>query len=185
MSELDQILAEIESSAATRAERRQWQPGRQGQIDIRIAANGDWYHEGRRFERDSLVKLFAGIVRREPEGYFLVTPVEKLAIEVEDAPFLATLVEPVEDSGETAIVFTTNIGERVVLNEQNGIRIEFDADTEEPRPYLQLQDGLEALISRSAFFDLVNLARERPGDDGNCLVINSMGHEFELGNSDE
>ena len=185
MPELDQILAEIESAAATRERRRQWQPQQSGRIDIRISANGDWYHEGRRFQRDSMVRLFAGILRRERDTYYLVTPVEKLAIEVEDAPFIATLVEAVDDGELPAIMFTTNIGDRIVLSDENGLRIEFDPETDEPRPYLALHDGLEALISRSAFYDLLNLAEERQGAHGNRLVVTSMGRDFELGSSDE
>ena len=185
MPELEQILAEIETAAATRAVRRQWQPRQSGRIDIRIAANGDWYHEGRRFQRDAMVRLFAGILRRERDSYYLVTPVEKLAIEVEDAPFVATLVERIDDGDSPAIVFTTNIGERIPLSADNSLRIDIDPETGEPRPYLQLHDGLEALISRSAFYDLLNMAEERTSATGNCLVVTSMGLDFELGSSDE
>ena len=185
MSELDKILADIHSGAATRATRRQWQPPHQGKIDIRIAANGDWYHEGRRFRRESMVKLFAGILRREDDAYYLVTPVEKLAIQVEDAPFIANLVERIEDSDGPAIVFTTNIGERVVLDGEHGLRIDIDADTGAPRPYLQLHDGLEALISRSAFYDLLTMADEKQRAGGSYLAVTSLGQEFELGNIDE
>ena len=182
MSELDQILSDIQSVAVTQALRRQWQPAQLGEIDIRIAANGDWYHEGRRFQRAAMVKLFAGILRREDDAYYLVTPAEKLAIQVEDAPFIATLVENIEDGDSPAIVFTTNIGERIVLDHDHGLRIDVDADTGTPRPYLQLHDGLEALISRSAFYDLLNMAFEKDSDAGACLAVVSMGQEFELGN---
>jgi uncharacterized protein len=181
MSELDQILSDIQSVAATKALRRQWQPAQRGEIDIRIAANGDWYHEGRRFQRAAMVKLFAGILRREDDSYYLVTPVEKLAIQVEDAPFIATLVETIANGDGQAIVFTTNIGERIVLDDEHGLRIDIDAATGTPRPYLQLHDGLEALISRSAFYDLLNMAFEKESDAGTCLAVVSMGQEFELG----
>ena len=106
MPELDQILADINAGEASNAARRDWDPPCQGGIDIRIAADGSWFHQQRRFQRDSLVKLFAGILRREDEEYFLVTPTEKLRIEVEDAPFIATLVESIEENGQQAIVFT-------------------------------------------------------------------------------
>ena len=185
MSELEQILADIESGEATQALRRQWNPERQGEIDIRIAANGDWFHEGRRFKRQALVKLFGGILRREGEAHFLVTPAEKLRIEVEDAAFVAGLVEQVDDNGTPAIVFTTNIGERVVVDDAHPLRIDIDAQNGQPRPYLQLRDGLEALISRSAFYDLLNLAREQQIDGKTCLVVSSRGNEFELGSIDD
>ena len=153
MSELEQILADIESSTATQATRRSWNPGYQGEIDIRIAADGTWFHQGRRFQRDSMVRLFAGILRREEDAYFLVTPAEKLRIQVEDAPFVATLVESIENKGQPAIVFTTNIGEKIVVDHEHPIRVDIDATTNQPRPYVHLREGLDALISRSAFYD--------------------------------
>jgi hypothetical protein len=185
MPELEQILADIKASETSIAARRDWNPSHQGEIDIRIAADGSWYHQGRRFQRDSLVKLFAGILRREQDDYFLVTPAEKLRIEVEDAPFVATLVEQIEDKGQQALVFTTNIGERVVVDSDHPIRVEIDTKSGEPRPYVHLHDGLEALISRHAFFDLANLAEERERDGSRYLCVTSLDQSFELGSTDE
>jgi len=185
MPELEQILADMESVEATQAVRRRWNPKQRGEIDIRIAADGSWHHEGRPFQRASMVRLFAGILRREGDAYFLVTPVEKLRIQVEDAPFVATLVEQVDDGGSPAIVFTTNIGERFLLDADHALRIEIDAQTRQPRPYIYLRDGLEALIGRSAFYDLLNLADEKQRDGRACLAVTSRGQEFELGSIDE
>ena len=185
MSELEQILDAVKSSRANREARRRWNPARQGEIDIRIAADGSWYHEGRRFQRDSLVKLFAGILRREKQEYFLVTPAEKLRIQVEDAPFIAGLVERVESGGRQAIVFTTNLGERIPVDGEHPIRVEIDAETGQPRPYLQMHDGLEALISRGAFFELANLGEEKLRDGSRYLCVSSLGETFELGIIDE
>ena len=185
MSNIEQILADIEAGEATQAMRRRWNPERQGEIDIRIAANGDWYHEGRRFERAALVKLFAGILRREQDSYFLVTPAEKLRVEVDDAPFVATLVEQIDSDDGPAIVFTTNTDERIVLDNDHALRIETDAQSGQPRPYVHLRDGLEALISRSAFYDLLNLAYETRRDGGAYLTLSSRGREFELGSIDD
>ena len=185
MPELEQILADIKASESSIAARRDWNPDYQGEIDIRIAADGSWYHQGRPFRRDSLVRLFAGILRREQDDYFLVTPTEKLRIVVEDAPFVATLVEQVEDKGQQAILFTTNIGGRVLVDSEHPIRVEFDAASGQPRPYVHLHAGLEALISRRAFFDLANLAEERTRDGSNYLCVTSLGQTFELGKSDE
>lgn len=185
MSELKQILAEIETGVASRTAKRDWDPDHQAEIDIRIAADGSWYHQGRKFQRDSLVKLFAGILRREGDKYFLVTPSEKLGIVVEDAPFVATLVEQIEDKGRQAIVFTTNTGERIAVDQDHGIRIDIDADTQQPRPYLQMYAGLEALISRSAFYDLINLADECQRDGIGYLTVTSLGASYNLGKTDE
>ena len=185
MSELDEILADIKAGDATSAARRHWNPQCRSEIDIRIAADGSWFHQQRRFQRDAMVKLFASILRREDEEYFLVTPAEKLRIVVEDAPFVATLVERVEDNGQQAIVFTTNLGERVVVDQEHAIRINIDADTNAPRPYVHVREGLDALISRSAFYDLLNLAQENERDGVGYLSVTSQGEEFELGSSDE
>ncbi len=185
MSEFDSILADIKAGEAINSARRDWNPHYQGEIDIRIAADGSWFHQQRRFQRDSLVKLFAGILRREDEEYFLVTPAEKLRIEVEDAPFIATLVENIEADGQQAIVFTTNLGERIVADHEHAIRVEIDADSNAPRPYVHVRDGLDALISRSAFYDLLNLAQENERDGAGYLSVTSMGEEFELGSTDE
>jgi len=185
MSDFEQIVADIESSEAASAAKRQWNPAREGRIDIRIAADGDWYHEGRRFQRDALVRLFASVLRREGDDYFLVTPAEKLRIEVEDAPFVANLVETVETGAEPAIVFTTNLGERILLDREHPLRIDTDPQTGQPRPYVQMHGGLEALIGRNAFFDLINLAEECQRDGKTCLAVRSLGQLFELGSIDE
>ena len=185
MNELTRILAEIETAAADAEARQSWRPAQQGDIDIRIAADGNWYHEGQPFKRASLVRLFAGVLRREADDYYLVTPAEKLRIEVDDAPFTANLVERIDEDGRTAIVFTTNLGERIVVDREHPLRVEFDAVSGEPRPYVLLRDGLEALIGRSAFYDLVNLAEARERDGATWLYVTSLGHEFELGRCDE
>ena len=185
MSQLDQILANIKSGEAARTARRDWNPGYQGEIDIRIAADGNWFHQGRPFRRDSMVKLFAGILRREGDDYFLVTPAEKLRIQVDDAPFVANLVECIEEKGQQAIVFTTNTGEQIVVDRNHPVRVDIDTHTNQPRPYVHIREGLDALISRSAFFDLLNLAHETERDGDAYLSISSMGKEFELGRTDE
>ena len=185
MSELKQILADIEAVEATSEARRAWNPARKGEIDIRIAADGNWYHEGRPFQRESLVRLFASVLRREPDGYFLVTPAEKLRIEVEDAPFVANLVERIDAAGRQAIVFTTNTGSRIVVDRDHALRVEIDAASGEPRPYVQMHDGLEALIGRGAFFELANYAEEKERDGMRFLCVTSLGESFELGRCDD
>ncbi len=185
MSELDNLLADIASSEASSRARLDWNPARSGEIDIRIDVDGNWHHEGRVFKRDALVRLFAGVLRREGDAYFLVTPAEKLRIRVDDAPFVANLVEVIEDRGRSAIVFTTNIGERVAADDSHPIRVEIDADNGQPRPYVHLRNGLEALIGRRAFYDLLCLADERERDGAHYLYVTSLDCEFELGRSDD
>jgi hypothetical protein len=185
MPEIEQILADIEAAEANSEARRAWDPARIGDIDIRIAADGAWYHEGRRFQRQSLVRLFAGLLRREGDEYFLVTPAEKLRIRVDDAPFVAGMVERIDDGGEAAIVFTTNIGTRIVVDAQHPLRVDIDEHSGEPRPYVGMHDGLEALIGRGAFFELANLAEERQHDGARVLFVSSRGARFALGRCDD
>jgi hypothetical protein len=185
MSEFERILADIEAVEASSEAKRAWNPAREGEIDIRIAADGSWYHQGRRFQRESLVRLFASVLRREAGGYFLVTPTEKLRIEVEDAPLVANLVERVDADGRQAIVFTTNIGTRVVVDRDHPLRVEIDATSGEPRPYVQMHDGLEALIGRGAFFELASFAEEVERDGARILSVTSLGETFDLGRCDE
>ncbi len=184
MSELDQLLNEIEQAESASQKSKNWHPEHKGSIDIRIAVDGSWYHEGRVFQRPALVKLFASVLRKEKRGYYLVTPVEKLAIQVDDAPFVATMLESIVDKGQQALVFTTNLDERVVADHRHPIRVEIDPVSNEPRPYILVRDQLEALIGRSAFYDLLILARQSEHDGNHFLTISSMGTEFVLGCTD-
>lgn len=181
MSDLEQIVTDLEKAESISAQRRGWNPSHVGEIDIRIATDGNWYHEGRPFQRKALVKLFAGILQKQNDDYFLVTPVEKLRIKVDDAPFVATLVETVEQDGKSAIVFTTNLDDRIILDNDHPIRIVSDPETQAPRPYVHFRDGIEALIGRNAFYALVCLAEARQHGDETCFSVNSLGHDFDLG----
>ena len=152
-----------------------WHPSRQGRIDIRISRDGTWYHEGRAFTRPALVRLFATVLRREGDSYFLVTPQEKLAIEVEDAPFLAIDFETrVADSGRE-IGFRTNTDDVVFAGPGHPVWIEQEANG--PRPYVHVRGGLNALIGRSIYYPLMALAEESDGH----LWLHSRGARFDLG----
>jgi hypothetical protein len=149
-----------------------WNPPHCGEIDIRIATDGAWYHEGGRIGREALVRLFSTILRKDPDGIYLVTPVEKLRITVEDAPFVAVRV----DRAGGALRFTTNVGDEVLAGPENPIRVETAPDGE-PRPYVHVRRGLEALIARPVFYELVEGAEERDGR----LGVTSNGAWFDLG----
>lgn len=154
-----------------------WNPTHCGAIDIRIARNGLWFHEGSPIGREALVRLFSTILRRDPEGYVLVTPVEKLSIVVEDAPFVAVAVER---RGE-ALAFTTNVGDVVEAGPDNPIRVEMDPLSGEPRPYVHVRRGLEALIARPVFYELAEMADERPTAEGPMMGVTSLGTWFAIG----
>ena len=152
-----------------------WQPERVGSIDIRIAADGTWYHEGQPIRRQALVKLFATVLRHDPDGYCLVTPAEKLLIEVEDVPFLAVNMEVKGQGQDAEALFTTNVDDHVVADTDHPLRVAEAAG--EPRPYVMVRDGLEALINRPVFYRLV----EQAVQEGTELVIYSRGERFPLG----
>ena len=177
MSSVDDLFETLESLQAGKKlpPVHQWQPERSGRIDIRIAADGTWYHEGTPFARQALVELFATVLRRDPDGYYLVTPAEKLAIEVEDAPFVAVGMEVKGQGREADLLFTTNVGDHVVADADHPLRVE-ELDGE-PRPYLRVRDGLDALINRPVFYRLV----EHAVQEGDELAVYSRGVRFPLG----
>jgi hypothetical protein len=154
-----------------------WNPAHCGEIDIVIKKNGLWFHEGTPIGREALVRLFSTVLRKDPDGFHLVTPVEKMRITVEDAPFIAVRVDR---EGEV-LRFTTNVGDEVEAGPDNAIRVEMDAATGEPRPYLHVRRGLEALIARPVFYELVEMASERDTDEGRRFCVASNGAWFPVG----
>jgi hypothetical protein len=154
-----------------------WNPASCGAIDIVIRRDGVWLHEGSPIGRKELVRLFSTVLRKDPDGYWLVTPVEKLRIEVEDAPFRAVRV----DRRDGALVFTTDVGDEVAAGPDDPLRVETDPVTGEPHPYVHVRRGLEARIERPVFYELVELAEERDGGDGPQLGVTSNGAFFPLG----
>jgi len=134
-----------------------WDPPFCGDIDIRIARDGTWFYLGTPIGRIELVKLFGSILKREGDEIFLVTPVEKVRIKVDDAPFVAVDVEAAGAGEAQGLTFTTNLGETVVAGPDHPIRVVRDGETGEPSPYVLVRDGLEALIDRKSFFRLVEL----------------------------
>ncbi|MCY3841373.1 MAG: DUF1285 domain-containing protein [Gammaproteobacteria bacterium] len=154
-----------------------WNPSREGEIDIRIAANGNWYHEGGLIRRFAIAKLFSTILRVEDGHHYLVTPVEKLKIRVDDAPFVATDMETDGEGRQRRILFTTNVGDVVLADSEHPIVVE-DHDGE-PRPYVAVRRDLRALIARSVFYRLADLASETPQGE---FAVWSSGRRFVLGN---
>jgi hypothetical protein len=153
-----------------------WNPAHCGEIDIVIKKDGRWLHEGAPINREALVRLFSTVLRKDPDGFHLVTPVEKMRITVEDAPFIATRVDR---EGE-ALRFLTNVGDEVEAGPDNPIRVDVGQDGE-PRPYVHVRRGLEALIARSVFYELVEMAEERDAPDGRTLGVASNGAWFPVG----
>jgi hypothetical protein len=176
---LDGVIAAAKSQAPGRGlpPVHLWHPEHCGEIDIVIRKDGVWFHEGAPIGREALVRLFSTVLRKDPDGIHLVTPVEKMKITVEDAPFVAIRVDR---EGDT-LKFLTNVEDEVEAGPENGIRVEMDAETGEPRPYLHVRRGLEALISRPVFYELVEMAEERDTPDGPTLGVASNGAWFPIG----
>jgi hypothetical protein len=185
MNNIEHLITAMTDSEATRLQRQAWQPSQVGEINIRIAADGRWYHDEREFKRQNLVKLFSGLLRLEDNHYFLVTPAEKLRIEVEDCPFVASLVEIEDYQDQSVLIFTLNTGEVVIADDAHPLVVETRGADEQPYPRIKVRDNLYALINRSAFFDLLMAAKEFSIDGKHYLQIGSRGNTFNLGCTDE
>lgn len=160
----DLATLSIAEVAKLAAERRlppvdSWNPSHCGDSAMRIARDGTWYHEGSPIGRAAMVRLFATILRREPDGgYVLVTPAEKLSIAVEDAPFVAVELKSEGEGRARRLAFRLNTDEPVVAGPGNPLRFEMRSDG--PHPYLAVRKGLDALIARPVYYELANLALE-------------------------
>jgi len=157
-----------------------WNPPFCGDIDMHILRNGKWTYMGSEIKRPAMIKLFSNIIRLDDDGhYYLVTPVEKVRIKVDDVPFVAVSMNKTEDEGINCLSFTTNVQDEVTLSKENPIEIIID-DNDEPSPYITVRKNLKALISRSVYYDLINMAEEEMIDDKKFLVIKSNNTSFKL-----
>ena len=138
-----------------------WDPPNCGDIGMKITRDGVWYYQGSPIGRKKLMRLFSTILRRDEDGmHYLVTPVEKVPVEVEDAPFLAVEMEA-EGEGEAQILyFRTNVDDIVRAGAAHPLRFEIDTESGEPAPYIHIRGRLEALINRAVFYDMVELGCE-------------------------
>lgn len=150
-----------------------WHPDHCGDIDIVIQRDGIWMHEGSPIGRPELVRLFSTILRKDADGYVLVTPGEKLSITVEDLPFRAVAVE----IGADRLTFTTDVGDEVEAGPEHAIVVETDPETGEPAPRVHVRADLWARIARSVFYELVEAAEVEDGQ----WVVRAQGQAFALG----
>ncbi|MGM0526450.1 MAG: DUF1285 domain-containing protein [Pseudomonadota bacterium] len=172
---LNRLFKQLESHSHAPTE--QWDPPYCGEIPLRIKSNGDWEYQGSKIERPRLVKLFASVLVKEQQDYYLVTPAEKVKITVDDAPFVITGWEQVEAEGEQAVQVITNIGESYVLSEQTPL-IVIDG-----LPYVRLLRGMTAKVHRNVYYQWAEMAE--PGSDkaDKEFVIHSAGQAFSLGHA--
>ncbi|MFA7433320.1 MAG: DUF1285 domain-containing protein [Gemmobacter sp.] len=155
-----------------------WNPPFCGDLDMRIARDGTWFYLGTPIGRAGLVRLFSSILKREGDSYFLVTPVEKVGITVDDAPFVAVDFETEGEGTAQAISFTTHVGDTVNAGPEHPIRVERDAQTGEPAPYVMVRAGLEALIDRKSFYRLMEIGAHAPHEGRDWFGLWSGGTFF-------
>lgn len=177
---IDQLFADIQ--AQTEGNRLppvdKWHPPLSGDIDIVIEKSGAWLHEGDLIARPALVRLFASILRREGDEYFLVTPVEKWRIQVRDAPLLVTTVDAIRREGQQALLFSTATGDQVIAGPNHPLQVTHDRESGEPSPYLMVRAGLQGRLQRNVFYQLAAIA-EQADPDGPYGVW-SLGEFFAL-----
>lgn len=155
-----------------------WDPPYCGEIDIRIAQDGTWFHEGSPIGRIPLVRLFASILRREEGRYFLVTPVEKVGIIVEDVPFIAVDFTVSAPGDAQCVCFSSALGDTVVAGTKAPLRVEIDPKTLTPRPYVMMRAGLEARIDRKSFYRLIEYCSFQDIDGESWFGLRSSGAFF-------
>jgi len=154
-----------------------------GDIDMRIARDGTWFYHGSPIGRKPLMKLFASVLKRDSAGdFWLETPAEKCRVRVDDAPFVAVEMSATGSGRKQVLEFRTNVDEIVTAGHHHPLRVEVDEKTGEPSPYIYVRDGLEALIARAVFYDLVALGAEDRDEGGRMRFgVWSDGAFFPLG----
>jgi len=157
-----------------------WNPPFCGDLDMRIASDGTWFYLGTPIGRKPLVKLFSSILRKDGKKYFLVTPVEKVGITVDDAPFVA-IDFTVSGQGKNQILtFTTHVDDTVIASTENPLRVEIDPVTKAPSPYILVRNNLEAKIDRKSFYRLVDICTDHEVDGTDWFGLWSSSHFFPI-----
>jgi hypothetical protein len=154
-----------------------WNPPYCGDLEMRIAADGTWFYQKTPIGRIALVKLFASVLKIEDGKHYLVTPVEKCGIAVDDAPFVAVEMQRIQDGDVQTLVFRTNVDDIVTCGPEHALRFEPEAGTGGLKPYLHVRRGLWALVNRPLFYDLVELGEERDVDGARMFGVRSQ-HTF-------
>jgi uncharacterized protein len=162
-----------------------WNPPFCGDLDMRIAADGTWYYLKTPIGRPALVRLFASVLKREGDKYFLVTPVEKCGIRVDDVPFLAVELNVEQLPSGQALNFRTNVDDWVACGPDHALRFEPETGTGGLKPYLHIRRDLWARVTRALFFDLVELGEEREIDGRAMFGVTSLGTFYPMAPAEE
>lgn len=164
---MQSLLKAARSSGAGLPPVERWHPEYCGEMDMVIRRDGSWWHEGKRITRQPLSRLFSTILRKDDDGvHYLVTPVEKIAIKVELAPFVAVRVDATGEGEAQSLIFTTNFDDLVEAGPDHPIDVRIDPVTGEPTPLVRIRGRLDALMSRPVFYELAELAVEHEGVTG-------------------
>ena len=161
-----------------------WNPPFCGDLDMRIASDGTWFYLKTPIGRPALVKLFASVLKREGDRYYLVTPVEKCGIVVDDAPFMAVELKVEHGERGQVLTFRTNVEDWVACGSDHALRFEPEAETGGLKPYLHVRRDLWAKVTRSLFFDLVELGEEREIGSQRMFGVASAGEFFSMAPAD-
>jgi hypothetical protein len=161
-----------------------WNPPFCGNIDMKIAADGTWFYQKTPIGRPALVKLFASILKREDDNYFLVTPVEKVGIRVDDAPFMAVEMQTEQDARGRLLRFRTNVDDWVACGPDHPLRFDPEPATGGLKPYLHVRHDLWAKVTRTLFLDLVQLGEERELAGEQMFGVSSGGMFFAMAPAD-
>ena len=132
-----------------------WNPEREGEIDIVINSSGEWLYQGAKMERLSVVQLLSTILRKEGDEYFLVSPAEKLKLQVDDAPFSVVMMDVEGEGVEQSLHFSTQVGDCFTLSPEHALRVSYN-EKGEPSPYVHVRSGLEAKLSRTVYYELID-----------------------------
>ncbi len=159
----------------------QWHPERCGDLDMEIKADGTWFYRGTPISREPMVRLFSTILRKDADGgTYLVTPVEKLRIRIEDAPFIAVEVSVTQRGDEQVLTFRTNVGDVVEAGDDHPLRFNIADDNEQLKPYLRVRGRLDALLSRAVMYEVVDLGRAEVVDGVETFCVGSGGAIFPI-----
>ena len=151
----------------------QWHPKHCGAMDLKVKANGEWWHEGQLIKRQAMIELFATVLWKEEDKFYLKTPVEQIEIEVEDEPLFVNQVDQVEIAGKIYLQLTTTTHDVVIVDEDHPIFMR--AFQGELRPYVHVRFGINALIQRAAFFHLVEMGELRDDAEGQAKLSLQSG----------
>ena len=184
-SSLLDLIATLQSEAGLEKPRslppvHLWNPDTCGDIGLEIRRDGSWRQDGVRFSRDKLVRLFSTILRKDSDGYYLVTPHEKVVVKVWDAPFIGVRVDRHVADGQPVILVTTNVGDVVAVDAAHPLRVVVDRRTGEPSTYVLVRGGLEARLARPPYYELVSWA-EPDGGGKKTMSVASSGIRFPIG----